>query len=149
MSIGEYCNRDVVIVNKTESVQEAISLMRSEHVGAVVVVDQINDAIIPVGMLTDRDIVVEVLAENIDLQSVNISDVMSFDLLVLPESIDLMDAIKRMRSKGVRRTPIVNDGGALVGIISVDDLLDLLAEQMIDLAKLISKEQILEQEKTV
>ncbi|MCK5479111.1 MAG: CBS domain-containing protein [Methylococcales bacterium] len=149
MSVGEYCNRDVVIVNKTDSVQEAIGLMRSEHVGTVVVVEQINDSVVPVGVLTDRDVIVEVFAENVDLQSVNVGDVMSIDLVVVNESVDLMAAIKIMRSKGVRRIPVVNDDGALVGILSVDDVLDLLAEQMMDLAKLISKEQSREQAKTV
>lgn len=149
MSVGEYCNRDVVIVNKTDSVQEAIGLMRSEHVGTVVVVEKINDSVVPVGVLTDRDVIVEVFAENVDLQSVNVGDVMSIDLVVVNESVDLMAAIKIMRSKGVRRIPVVNDDGALVGILSVDDVLDLLAEQMMDLAKLISKEQSREQAKTV
>ena len=149
MSIGEYCNRDVVIINKTDSIEQAIGLMRSEYVGSVVVVEQIDDSVVPVGMLTDRDIVIEVFAENIDLQSVNVSDIMSSDLVVVNESVDLMEAIKMMRSKGVRRTPVVNDQGALVGILSVDDVLDLLAEQMMDLAKLISNEQRREQTKTV
>ncbi len=149
MSIGEYCNRDVVIINKTDSIEQAIGLMRSEYVGSVVVVEQIDDSVVPVGMLTDRDIVIEVFAENIDLQTVNVGDIMSSDLVVVNESVDLMEAIKMMRSKGVRRTPVVNDQGALVGILSVDDVLDLLAEQMMDLAKLISNEQRREQTKTV
>lgn len=100
-------------------------------------------------MLTDRDIVIEVLAKNVDLNAVTINDVMSFDLMTVNESVDLMTAIKTMRNKGVRRAPVVNDNGALVGILSVDDVLDLLAEQMMDLAKLISKEQYREQAKTV
>jgi len=100
-------------------------------------------------VLTDRDIVIEVLAKNVDLNAVTINDVMSFDLMTVNESVDLMTAIKTMRNKGVRRAPVVNDNGALVGILSVDDVLDLLAEQMMDLAKLISKEQYREQAKTV
>jgi len=150
MSIGEYCSRDIVIVNKTDSIQVAIELMRSEHVGSVVVVEHSHDdTAIPVGILTDRDIVVEVLAEGIDLHTVTVGDIMSFDLMVVNESVDFMTVIKMMRDNGVRRAPVVNDGGGLVGILSVDDVLDILAEQMMDLAKLISKEQRREQVKTV
>ena len=103
MSVGEYCNRDVVIVNKTDSVQEAIGLMRSEHVGTVVVVEQINDSVVPVGVLTDRDVIVEVFAEKVDLQSVNVGDVMSIDLVVVNESVDLMAAIADRHGKRTRR----------------------------------------------
>jgi len=67
-------------------------------------------------VLTDRDIVIEVLAKNVDLNAVTINDVMSFDLMTVNESVDLMTAIKTMRNKGVRRAPVVNDNGALVGI---------------------------------
>ncbi len=141
MTVGEYCNRDVVIVSKTDTIQKTISLMRSEHVGTVVVVEKTNDNIIPVGMLTDRDIVIEILAEDIRLESVNVGDVMSLDLVVVNEAIDLMDAIKVMRIRGVKRIPIVNNDGGLVGILAVDDVFELLAEQMMDLAKLTSVEQ--------
>ena len=148
MAVGEYCNRDVIIVYKTDSIQETIGLMRSEHVGSVVVVENTHDIVVPIGMLTDRDIVIEILAENIALESVSVGDVMSLDLVVVNESIDLMDAVKVMRIKGVKRIPIVNDDGGLVGILSVDDVLDLLAEQMADLSKLISVEQNQEKTKT-
>lgn len=149
MSIGEYCTRDVVIVNKSDSIQETLGLMRSEHVGAVVVVEHLHDTVVPVGILTDRDIVVEVFAEGVDLHTVTVGDIMSFDLTVVNESVDFMTVIKTMRDNGVRRAPVVNDAGDLVGIITVDDLLDILAEEMMDLSKLISKEQRREQVKTV
>lgn len=149
MSIGEYCIRDVVIVHKTDSIQEAVKLMRSHHVGAVIVVEENEDTVVPKGILTDRDVVIEVLAKNVDLNAVNVGDIMSSDLTLLNESVGLMSAIKIMRDKGVRRAPVVNDNNGLVGILTVDDVLDLLAEQMMDLAKLVSKEQRCEQLKTV
>ena len=141
MAVGEYCNREVVIVSKTDSIQETIGLMRSEHVGTVVVVEKTDGNIIPVGMLTDRDIVIEILAEDIRLESVNVGDVMSLELVVVNEAVDLMDAVKIMHIKGVKRIPIVNNDGGLVGILAVDDVLELLAEQIMDLAKLASVEQ--------
>lgn len=149
MAVGEYCNRDVVVVYKTDTIQETVGLMRSKHVGTVVVVEKTSGIVVPVGMLTDRDIVIEILAENIAIESVCVGDVMSLELVVVNEAIDLMDAVKVMRIKGVRRIPIVNNDGGLVGILSADDVLELLAEQMTDLAKLISVEQSHEIQKTI
>jgi CBS domain-containing protein len=140
MSAGEYCNRDVIIVEKTESVHEAIRLMRNHHVGAAVVVERRNDSPAPLGILTDRDIVMKVLAKDVDLDSVMVDDVMSYELVTVIEDTKLLDALKLMRSKGVRRLPVVNDQGGLEGILSVDDILELLAEQMGDIAALISHE---------
>ena len=141
MSAGEYCNRDVVVVSKTEPVQEAITLMRNHHVGDVVVVAQAKHGVIPVGILTDRDIVLEILAEDVDLNTVSIGDVMSYELVTVNESATLIDTLKLMRQKGIRRIPVVNEKGTLEGLLSVDDLLELLAEQLNDLVALISKEQ--------
>lgn len=140
MSVGEYCNRGVVIVNKSESVREAISLMRTHHVGDVVVVDKEGGEPIPQGILTDRDIVLEILAEDVDLDAVNVGDVMSYELATVDEDTSLMDAIKVMRSKGVRRMPVVNKKGALVGILTADDVIELVAEQLADIVALISRE---------
>lgn len=140
MSVGEYCNRDVVVVDKTESVRQAINLMRKNHVGDVVVVEMQDNASIPLGILTDRDIVVEVLAEDVDLDAVNVADVMSYQLVTINEDTKLMDAIKQMRIKGVRRLPVVNESGELQGILSVDDLLELIVEQLSDIVALVSKE---------
>ncbi len=141
MSAGEYCNREVVVVSKTEPVQEAITLMRTHHVGDVVVVEQREQGAVPVGILTDRDIVLEILAEDVDLTAVTIGDVMSYELVTVTESTTLIDTIKLMRQKGVRRIPVVDDTGCLQGLLSVDDLLELLAEQLNDIVVLIGREQ--------
>jgi CBS domain-containing protein len=141
MSAGEYCNRDVVIVSKDEPVSAAIELMRSHHVGDVVVVETIEETMMPVGILTDRDIVLEILAEGVDLDAVAIVDVMSYELVTVTEKTTLIDTIKLMRDKGVRRIPVVNEKGGLEGLLSVDDILELLAEQLTDIVSLIGKEQ--------
>ena len=141
MSAGEYCNRDVVVVSKSEPVSEAIMLMRKHHVGDVIVTEETNQGLIPVGILTDRDIVLEILAEDVDLGSVSIGDVMSFELSTVTEDTKLIDTIQLMRDKGVRRIPVVNQEGVLQGLLSVDDLLELLAEQLTDIVNLIGKEQ--------
>ena len=138
MTAGEYCNRDVVVVEKTESVRTAVNLMREHHVGDVVVIDTQTKK--PIGVLTDRDIVIEILAEDVDLAAVSIGDVMSFDLVTTTEDARLLDAIKLMRIRGVRRLPVLNQQGGLEGILSVDDILELVGEQLGDLVALVSKE---------
>jgi CBS domain-containing protein len=140
MSAGEYCNRDVVVIEKTESVREAVNLMRKNHVGDVVIVEMRENASIPLGILTDRDVVVEILAEDVDLDAVNVGDVMSYQLVTVYEETKLLDAIKQMRIKGVRRLPVVNEQGELQGILSADDILELVVEQLSDIVGLVSKE---------
>lgn len=147
MSVGEYCNREVVVVRKDESVREAIGLMRTHHVGDVVVVDIEGDESRPLGILTDRDVVVEILAEDVDLDSVNVGDVMSHDLATVDEDTSLMDVLKVMQAKGVRRMPVVNKKDYLVGILTVDDLVELISEQLSDIVSLISKETRLEKKR--
>ena len=140
MSAGEYCNRDVIVVEKTESVRDAINLMRNEHVGDVVVIEKQGEQTVPIGILTDRDIVVEILAREVELDSVSVGDVMSYELVTVTEETKLIDAIKVMRNNGVRRVPVVNDCGGLEGILSSDDILELLAEQLTDIVALVARE---------
>jgi CBS domain-containing protein len=147
MSAGEYCNRDVVVVAKADTVQEAINLMRQYHVGSVVVVEETGDKPRPVGILTDRDILIEILAEDVELDAVTIGDVMSYELVTVKDDSPLLDAVSIMKDKGVRRLPVVNDTGGLEGILSVDVVIELLAEELSNIAKLISNEQRQEQVK--
>lgn len=144
MSAGEYCNREVVVVERSESVRGAIELMRAHHVGNVVVIERANGGSRPVGILTDRDIVIELLAKDVDLATVSVGDVMSDDLQTVHENTKLLDATKVMRKKGIRRLPVINVQGNLVGILTVDDILGLIMEQLSDLVGLIVKEQLQE-----
>lgn len=138
MPISELCNRDVVVVRRSESVREAIRLMRKHHIGDVVVVDEHRH---PQGMLTDRDIVIELLAADVDLDSVTIGDAMSFEVITAREDDGLMATIERMQEQAVRRLPVVDDAGALVGILTFDDVIQLLARQLSGLARLIEQER--------
>lgn len=140
MTAGEYCNREVVIVEKSESVREAAKFMRNHHVGDVVVVDKTPTGAKPQGMLTDRDIVIELLAEDVDIDKVNIGDVMSTDLISVSEDVKLLDAIKLMRDKSIRRLVVVTADGNLAGLLSVDDIIELIAEQLSGLTELIRNE---------
>jgi CBS domain-containing protein len=141
MSVGEFCNREVIIIEKQESVVEAAKLMRHHHVGDVVVVEEKEGMNVPVGIVTDRDIVIEVIAEDIEPTSVAVGDIMSSELTTAGEDDELLETIKYMRSRGVRRLPVVNLQGGLVGILTVDDVLDLVAEQLSDLVGLATREQ--------
>jgi CBS domain-containing protein len=137
MSIGEVCNREVIVIGPDASVREAARLMRDYHVGDLVIVEQRGQQRVPLGVLTDRDIVIEVLAEDIDQAAVTIRDVMSTQLISAREDEDLADVIERMRAGGVRRVPVVNAQGGLEGILAVDDVLELLAEQTSTIARLV------------
>lgn len=141
MSVGEYCNREVVVVERTEPVSEAVQLMRKHHVGSVVVVDKRGDNAKPIGILTDRDIVIEVLAEDVEPAKVNIGDIMSAEPATVGESVTLLEALEVMRKHGVRRLPVVSDKGDLVGVLAVDDILELLGEQINAVVALIGAEQ--------
>jgi CBS domain-containing protein len=140
MSIGEVCNREVMIMKRGQSILDAARLMREQHVGDVVVVEEREGAPVPVGILSDRDIVVEVLAKEVPLQAVTVGDIMSDRLLIAREKDGILDTIKRMKAHGVRRVPVVQATGALAGILVLDDLIELIAEQLTDLVELLTTE---------
>lgn len=140
MLAGEYCSRDVVIIGMTDTVMQAAKLMREHHVGDVLVVALNNGKRTPVGILTDRDIVVDVLAKYENFNDLIIQDIVTNKLITVYEKDDLMIAIKKMRLNGVRRIPVVNSIGELVGILSVDDILDVITEQLMDIGQLFAVE---------
>jgi CBS domain-containing protein len=115
--------------------------MRQHHVGDLVVVDESEDKRMPVGIITDRDIVTSVVAVKLDPTVFSAGDLVSREIVTMREDQGVFDAIRHMRMHGIRRMPVTDQGGALVGIVSIDDLIQLLAEEMGNLAKLISKEQ--------
>ena len=149
MSIGEFCNREVVLAERTTSVREAAQHMRQYHVGDLVVVDLVDGKRMPVGIVTDRDIVIEIVAEGLSVDDFTAGDIMSAQLVSVQEQEDVVETIRRMRVHGIRRIPVVSQDGGLVGIMSVDDMLELLAEELSELAKVASREQAWEAETRV
>jgi signal-transduction protein with cAMP-binding, CBS, and nucleotidyltransferase domain len=141
MTIGEVCNREVTIINRDASIVEAAEVMRKNHVGDLIVTVTRNDELHPIGIVTDRDLVIEVIAKKVDIDSITVGDVMSDDLLTAVETESPDDVMLKMRNKGVRRIPIVSEEGGLIGVMSVDDFIDLFAEKMEDMVRLISREQ--------
>jgi len=140
MPISEFCNREVVYAQRDNSSLEAAKLMRQHHVGDLVVVDDNEGVKVPVGIVTDRDLVVEIMAAELDPDAITVGDVITPELAIVKENAGLYESIQYMRAIGVRRLPVVNDSGGLVGILTLDDMLELLAEEMSTLAKLVKHE---------
>ena len=141
MAVGEICNREVVIAEKSLSVAAAAQLMRTHHVGDLVVVEKKAGRTLPAGIVTDRDIVVEVVAAGVNPDALKVGDIMGPEVATVRECEGVFEALRYMRDKGVRRMPVVDGEGGLVGILTLDDLLSLLAEEMTELAKLVSHER--------
>jgi CBS domain-containing protein len=121
--------------------------MRRHHVGDLVVTEErANGRQVPIGIVTDRDIVVSVVATTLDPAVYTVGDLVARELVTVAEDQGVFESIQQMRTNGVRRMPVVDREGGLVGIISVDDLIQLLSDEMSELAKLISREQVREAE---
>jgi CBS domain-containing protein len=141
VQIGEICIRDVVSATRDTPVLEAARLMRSRHVGDVVVVETGKRGPVPIGIVTDRDIVVGIIAPRIDVAQLTLGDIMGRDLITIPETQDVFETLEHMQRHGVRRLPVTDRAGVLLGIVSIDDLLELLAMQVSDLSRIITRER--------
>lgn len=141
MPIAEICSRGVVIANPDDSLRTVAELMRVHHVGSVVVTRDDAGLCRPLGIITDRDIVLALVAKDVSPDAVRAGDVMSEPLETINESDEVWQALERMRSRGVRRLPVLGVHGELVGIVSADDLLELVAEEIASLARIIGREQ--------
>ena len=145
MLVKDICVLDVASCGRDVSVLEAAGLMRQHHTGNLIVVDDPQGERTPAGILTDRDIVIEVLANDLDPAKTSVSTVMSSKLVIAGASEDVADAVERMRLHGVRRLPVVDHDGSLLGILTLDDIMTLHAAQFATLAAIVSKEQTREQ----
>lgn len=139
MSISEFMNKDVVTVNSDENLNTVANLMREKNVGSVLVVDQ-SDNPTPQSIITDRDIVTRVIGEQVDLNEVSVKDVASAPLVCFKEDQGVQEVLNEMMEKSVRRAPIVDAAKKLVGIISIDDLLLALIEELQCLSGLIKRQ---------
>jgi len=144
MLLKEICTPDVVHCTRDTTVLEAARLMRTKHIGDLVVVDDPEEDRVPVGIVTDRDIVVEVLGTGLDPATTTVSRIMHAPVVIARESEDTAQAIERMRTHGVRRVPVVGHKGQLIGIITLDDLLKKLAADANALMDIVAKEQVQE-----
>lgn len=130
--LKDFATTVVAVVEPETSALAAAKSMRKNHVGALVVVDAVNHR--PVGILTDRDLVLALMAEGLDPAVFTAGDIMSVDLVVAKPEMDVMDAVHLMRTNRLRRLVIVDEAGLLVGIVTMEDILELLTRQLADLA---------------
>jgi CBS domain-containing protein len=130
LNAGEVCIRDVDHAFRSLSVSEAARLMRERHVGCLVVVDETEKGRVVVGMLTDRDIVTAIVAKDVDPRTLRVGDAMSSDLVTARTGDSILDVLGLMRRKGVRRIPVVDADGVLVGLVALDDMLVVVADEL-------------------
>ena len=124
--LGKVCTKPVVTASANMTVAEAARTMRAKNVGALVVVNAGR----PLGMLTDRDIAMDVVAQRKDPDTVRVSEVMRKKPITMREDQGILDAAKIFAKTGVRRLPVVDKSGKMVGIVAMDDLLMLLGNEM-------------------
>jgi CBS domain-containing protein len=141
MQLKDLCVLDVAYCTPQLSITAASRLMREHHTGDLIVVDDADEEREPVGIITDRDIVLEVLACDRDPDTTTVGEVMSHRLVVASQSEDLTAALERMATHGVRRLPVVDDERAVLGIVTLDDILREHAKQAKQLLDVVTNEQ--------
>lgn len=145
MQLKDLCVLDVACCTPDITVTAAARLMREYHTGDLVVIDNADEEREPIGIVTDRDIVVEVLARERDPGKTTVGEIMSRQLVVASGSEDVWQALQRMVAHGVRRIPVLDDEQCVLGIVTLDDMLRVHAEQANSIAHIVSKEQSREQ----
>jgi CBS domain-containing protein len=143
--LKDICVLDVASCGRETTVLEAARLMRRRHTGTLIVVDDPQGERGPAGIVTDRDIVVQVLAAELPAATTPVASIMASPLVVGSATEPLDDALERLRAHGVRRLPVVEHDGSLLGIVTLDDLLRLHAAQGAALADIVTKERDHEQ----
>jgi CBS domain-containing protein len=146
MRIADICTTQVAHIGPDASVREAAETMRKRHVGSLVVIEQPDGERVPIGIITDRDIVVAVVAANVDADTLFVADVMTRHLATCNEDQELFDAIGVMRLRGVRRLPVLDAKGGLAGLLSADDIYGALGSHLRELGHALTREQVREME---
>jgi CBS domain-containing protein len=141
--IGEICSRDPVVAAPDATIAAAARLMRQHHVGSVIAVAG-TGVRVPLGIVTDRDIVVEVTATDLDPNTITVGDIMRREMVTVRADEGVLGAMRIMRANGIRRLPVVNADGKLLGVVAFDDLLDVVAEELTALNKVVGREQLRE-----
>lgn len=146
MNAGDLCRRKPVTAKPFDDLTAVSQLMREEHVGCVIVVEPAprENAFRPIGVVTDRDIVIAVVAKGVDPKALQVSDVMTREPVVASEEESVGSALAKMRKIGVRRLPVVGRQDELIGVISLDDIIDKLVGELEDAAGSIRSEQMIE-----
>lgn len=139
--VGTFCVRDVATVARGTSVRDAAMLMRERHVGAVVVTEERGGRSLPVGIVTDRDIAIEVVAAQLDPKAITVGEIVQRPLATVSAESSFAEAAREMSLHGVRRLPVVERDGTLAGIVSLDDLLVELVAPLVAVGDLAGRER--------
>lgn len=139
MKAGELCTRSVVTANVDEPVVEVARRMTRHDVGSVVVVEDVGGVARPVGMVTDRDLVTRALARGAPVTGA-VREVMNGELVTANEADDVDDVLARLRRRAVRRVPVVGAGGELLGILTLDDILAWISEELRSAVTLVERQ---------
>ncbi len=134
MSVGRICTREVHLAFSQEFVTEAAERMAAKNVGCLVVLSESKR---PIGIITDRDITLKVTAKKLDGHTIRISEVMTLHPRVILETTPIEEALSSMRKGAFRRLPVVDEQGYLVGLLSLDDVMNLLLEEFADVRELL------------
>ncbi|HEU4624131.1 MAG TPA: CBS domain-containing protein [Steroidobacteraceae bacterium] len=145
MLLKDFCTTDVAYCGRDTTALAAATLMRTKHVGDLVVVDDADYECTPVGIVTDRDIIVRVLGNELDPGRVTVGEIMRTPVVLANQDEDVTEAIARMRAHRVRRLPITGPRGRLVGIVTLDDVLRQLVNDASALVEVIASERDQEQ----
>jgi len=145
MHIGRISTQPVETCTGDCSALVLAERMRHAHVGDIVVVEYRDGEAVPVGLVTDRDLVVGVMASGEDPDQFTAGQIMSRGLIVVSETDEIGVALEEMRRSGIRRVPVVDDDGRLAGIITLDDVVDYLASLLGSVAEVGKLQQIEEQ----
>lgn len=141
LNVGNVASRVVVVAEPRTSVVRVAQLMRENHVGALIVIEDAAPRNRPIGIVTDRDLVIEVLAMDVNPQTLTAADVMTANPQTVRDGEAIFEAVETMRRAGVRRLPVVDAENRLVGIVTFDDLVEVLAQELGGLAGTIRREQ--------
>jgi CBS domain-containing protein len=146
MKVGELCVRNPVTVHRSDELIRAAQLMREKHIGYLVVVDPelADESLRPVGVVTDRDIVIAVVAREADPRALRVGDLMTQNPVTIGVAEPVERALREMRRIGVRRLPVVGQRGELIGVLSLDDVLEVLAGELENLAGSVRNERLIE-----
>jgi len=138
MKIGDICTRNPATVSTSATLAEVARLMKDRHIGTVIVTKAPLDRPVATGIITDRDIACAQLDRRSDLASLSAEEVMTRNPLEINAEDSLDKAIAKLRARGVRRAPVVSSSGALIGVISTDDLFAYVARELMLLARLVT-----------
>jgi len=143
MSIANLCHREVMTILGSNSLSEAARVMRYQHIGYLVVIETTGEGGTPkiIGVLSDRDIVIAAVAKEVELKTLKVQDVMTRDPLLLNIESPFESALRLMRDSGVRRAPVVGPEGKLMGILSMDDVVEALAGHLSCVAATLTNER--------